>query len=79
MTVDPRFLEVDIWTADVSSTLAQYGQLPTIANEQDWQAWAAAARSLPALAALGIPDPRMYREWKDWAFQFNAAVAVLGI
>lgn len=79
MTIDPRMLDVDEWTADVGSTLVQYGQLPTVASEDDWRTWANAARSIPALAALGIPDPAFYSDWQEWAYRFNGAVAVLGI
>lgn len=79
MSIDPRFLTVERWTAQTTPLLLQFGFLPSEATDSTWQRWAASARSLPGFGSLQIPDPRTYTDWREWAFMFNEKIGLLGL
>jgi hypothetical protein len=79
MAIDPRYLEIERWSALTASSLAQYGYVANSTNEQEWRAWAERVRHLPALSAFSVPDPKFYADWRAWAYRLNEALLSLGI
>lgn len=75
--IDPRGMAVERWSALVAAPLQQFGSLPNSATLNDWMAWAQSVRNLPAISALGVPDPRTYTRWQDWAIRLNEALLQL--
>jgi hypothetical protein len=76
LVVDPRFMTVERWTSLMAAALLEFGDLPRTATEKDWAQWAQYVRGLPGLAPLGIPDPRLFHDWRSWAFAFNHAISL---
>lgn len=68
--VDPRGLEFLAWARLLAESLAQYN-VPSPVSEGLWQVWAANLLAVPAVEALGVPDPRAYSDWRLWAFAFS--------
>lgn len=80
MTIDPRMISWDRWSAETQSAYwAQLGTgVPQRTPESDWTVWANAASNLPALAALSPQRPVGFSTWSDWALRFNATLQLLG-
>ena len=71
LTIDPRFMTAQHWTAQTTLLIVSAGSIPKLQNEADWRKWAAQVTALPAIAALGPPRPEPFRSWDAWARQFN--------
>lgn len=69
--IDPRFTPIEQWSSLMAAALLQFGPVPRSTTEKEWRIWAQYVRSLPELSALGIPDPRQYTDWREWALRFN--------
>lgn len=79
MAVDPRYLTVERWTAETTPSLLQYGFVPSEVTAASWQRWAQAVKRLPVLGGYEVPDPRLYGDWRQWAFRLNEALYMLGL
>lgn len=77
--IDPRYMTVEAWTTLTATALLPFGgNVPHYSDEANWRDWALRVRGITALASLGIPDPRGYQDWREWAFGFNSAIWVGG-
>ena len=54
------------WAALLTESLAAYN-VPSPVDEESWASWAVSLLNSPILVGLGLPDPRGFAEWKDWA------------
>lgn len=76
--VDPRYLSIEQWTAFVAESLLPIGDVPRWTDEDGWRQWAQLVRQLPALAPLGIPDPRSgFTTWQEWGYRLNESLLLL--
>lgn len=74
MNIQPRNLSVKTWCDFNVPLLAQYGQVPFLKEEADWQEWGMAICKNPGIAAFNPPDPRFFSDFYEWAERFNSAV-----
>lgn len=63
---DPYTTPFERWAADLTEQLASYNP-PSPVDEGSWIVWAEQLCALPALDELGMPDPRGFSSWRDWA------------
>lgn len=74
-TVDPRVVSGPVEWADVMYvTLEQYGVPSQLDDPERWQDWATGLLSFSRFGTVGIPDPRGFSDWRDWAERFNQSV-----
>lgn len=74
--IDPRHMEVKDWCDQMVQNLAPLVNAPQLLNPKDWQTWANSVISSPQIRVLHPPDPRLFDDWREWAFRFNQAVNV---
>ena len=79
MAIDPRYLDVSRWTALTAQYLIPLGFIPKQATDENWRQWADSAKRLPQLGGYQVPDPRLYADWRLWAYRLNEALLSLGI
>lgn len=73
--IDPRYLALHEWTDAVNLTLATLA--PTVVlrpRSEDWQEWAYATVSIPAVASFCPPNPKAFTDWRVWAERFVQCV-----
>jgi hypothetical protein len=65
ITYDPRYMKWDQWCALMAELFApqQLGTLP----EDKWVDWAAGMNGIGYFMESGVPDPRAFKTWQDWA------------
>jgi len=71
--IDPRHLTLHEWVDAVSLALATEGPT-TVLKGTDWVQWAHNAISLPKISAFSPPDPRGFKDWREWAERFVECV-----
>jgi hypothetical protein len=74
LVYDPRGHTWDSWCPLIAELFAKYG-LGT-APEEMWKAWASAMLGVGNFASSGVPDPRGFDDWQDWAKQFVGVMNV---
>lgn len=74
MNIYPRGLTVKQWCDFNVPLLAQYGQVPFLTVESEWQHWGEVISKNPGIAAFNPPNPRFFDDFYDWAERFNSAV-----
>ena len=74
MNVDPRGLTVQEWTAFSTPSLSRLTHVPVLHAEKDWWRWAMTIIQAPRVSAHSPPDPRYFKDWREWAFRFNQVV-----
>lgn len=79
ITIAPKFISAEHWTAQTGSNLWRYGTIPKLLAEDQWRTWAAWVVLLPAIAALSPPRPEGFERWQDWAAQFNVVIRLLPV
>ena len=67
------------WTAQTSLLISRYATIPILYDDSGWKAWAAYVCSIPALAAVSVPRPEIFKDWREWAISFNAQTRNLGL
>lgn len=75
MIIDPRPLTVKSWCDLVALPLSAFMLVPVLQDESQWLQWALRVYENPSLSQFNLPDPRIFRDWKEWATRFNYAVA----
>jgi hypothetical protein len=75
--IDPRALTFEEWAERTASLVAPFGPVPVDPVEDRWRIWAGLIVNTPRLAALGLPDPNLFGEWRVWAFLFNQVAILL--
>ena len=71
---DPRYMNWNNWCALMAELFASQ-QLGT-APEEKWREWASGMASIGYFNSSGIPDPRGFRTWKEWAVRVVDALSV---
>lgn len=63
---DPRGLTFERWASLLAEALSEYN-IPNPADEDSWFGWACTLFGAPDLVSLGLPDPRGFTGWREWA------------
>ena len=71
---DPRYMNWNNWCALMAELFASQ-QLGT-APEEKWREWASGMAGIGYFNSSGIPDPRGFRTWKEWAVRVVDALSV---
>lgn len=74
MNISPRGMTIKNWCDQNVLPLAQYGQIPFLQKEEDWQHWGVSVIKNPGVAAFNPPDPRSFDDFYVWAERFNSTV-----
>ena len=53
---------------------SQLGTLP----EERWRAWADGLVGIGYFTAFGVPDQRVFKDWKSWAIALVGTIQVAG-
>jgi len=70
----PQNIGLIDWSDQVALDLAQYGVIPKVHSESEWQDWGAAVSRLPQISRANPPNPYAYADWKTWADFFCGAI-----
>jgi hypothetical protein len=76
---DPRYLEIERWSALTAASLRPFGEVASSTTEDDWEGWARSVKLLPALAPRFVPSPQGFQDWRAWALRLNEALYGLGL
>lgn len=63
---DPRNMDFMRWASLLTEELSTYN-VPSPVDEESWASWAVSLFNSPNLVSLGLPDPRGFANWQDWA------------
>jgi hypothetical protein len=74
MNINPVGLSIKEWCDYMVDELLQYGQVPYLQDELNWQDWGQELCNLPGIAGFNPPNPRFYDNFYGWAERFNSAV-----
>lgn len=74
MSIDPRFLSVIEWSEFTTPLLVTRAAVPRLLDPEKWREWALTVLQSPKIAQYNPPDPRIFTDWRDWAYRFNQAV-----
>lgn len=73
--IDPRFIALSDWAAQMSIDLEGFGTVPRLDNPDNWQDWAQRVISANPGLQFAAPDPRDFTDWREWAARFLSAIA----
>lgn len=65
---DPRYHTFVSWASLLVEQYAHF-QLTIPSEDTDWREWAEAVQANNTFANSGVPGPRYFDEWSDWAEQ----------
>lgn len=74
-TIDPRFMTVQEWTDSMNFPLVDKVKAPRLDDPTAWKDWAYQVIQSPSISKLNPPDPRLFDDWREWAFRFNQALS----
>jgi len=71
---DPRGLTWDNYCRYMQELFAanDLGTMP----EEKWQTWAAGVNGIGYFVQSGVPDPRSFQNWQDWAMALVGIMTV---
>ena len=68
----PNFMNWEEWNGNL---VMFYGEEPIPAlPEEDWKQVANDVVQLPTFLSYPVPDPQLYENWEDWAFEFTEII-----
>jgi hypothetical protein len=71
---DPRDHTWDSWCALTAEQFAQ--QQLGIVPEEHWKDWASGVQGIGFFVNSGVPDPRIFDDWREWAKAFVGAMTI---
>jgi len=74
ITYDPRGQTWDSWCALMAELFAP-NQLGT-APEEKWRDWASGMQGIGYFVNSGVPDPRGFKTWQEWASSLCGIMAI---
>lgn len=72
--IDPRGLSVRQWCDSTALDLSGLMTVPVLLKEEDWERWATTVSSSTEISVYHPPDPRGFKDWREWAMRFIQAV-----
>ncbi len=76
MNINPIGMPIKLWCDFMVPELRQFGQVPILQNEADWQRWGQQVNKLPGIAGYNPPNPSFFTNFYDWAERFNQTVVL---
>lgn len=73
---DPRFTSPALWAAQNTYVLAQFGPVPIMGRDDEWQDWVTVLLQNPGLMQQSPPRPEDYPDFQAWAERFIQVVKV---
>jgi hypothetical protein len=68
----PTFMSWEDWNGNL---VMFYGEEPIPAlPEEDWKQVANNVAQLATFLNYPVPDPQLYENWQDWAFEFTEII-----
>jgi hypothetical protein len=68
----PDFMSWEDWNGNL---VMFYGEEPIPAlPEIDWKIVASNVAQLPTFLSYPVPDPALYENWQDWAYEFTEII-----
>ena len=74
---DPRDLSWDEWCARMAELFA--GQQLGTVTEDRWQDWASGMQGIGYFVQSGVPDPRGFDDWREWAKSLVGIMSIINI
>jgi hypothetical protein len=74
ITYDPRYMSWDQWCPLMADLFAaqQLGTVP----EDKWRDWASGMTGIGYFMNSGVPDPRGFKTWQEWASQLVGIMTI---
>ncbi len=70
LLTDPRYHKLQDWADYTVFDLENYGPIPRLMAEEEWQNWGAGLISINGISQQNPPSPYDYDDWKEWAYRF---------
>lgn len=67
---DPRYTDLRSWADVTVYDLDDYGAIPRLDDEKDWQNWAAGLVGINGISQQNPPSPYNFTNWREWAIRF---------
>ena len=68
----PDYMSWEDWNGNL---VMFYGEEPIpVLPEADWKAVADNVAQLPTFLNYPVPDPALYTNWQDWAYEFTEII-----
>lgn len=74
VTYDPRYMTWSQWCPLMADLFAEQ-QLGT-APEERWKDWASGLAGIGYFMESGVPDPRGFKTWQEWAAQMVGIMTI---
>lgn len=69
MILDPRPMQLQEWSAQLTLQLDKFGPVGVLLSPDDWQPWAE-----NVIIQIGLADstvnPFSFKDWREWAIRF---------
>lgn len=75
ITYDPRYMTWDQYCSLMAELFAP-NQLGTVPEER-WKDWVSGMNGIGYFVESGIPDPRIYDDWRQWAQEMVGIMSVI--
>ena len=72
--IDPYGSGVVEWVDRMTLELEPFGDIPELTEPESWQEWALAVIQNTQIARCQPPDPRFFKDWREWACRFNQTI-----
>jgi hypothetical protein len=69
----PENMEWEPWNGNLIMFYSEE-PIPYTKDEKDWKMVAKNVSQLPTFEVYPVPDPDLYDDWKDWAFEFTLII-----
>jgi hypothetical protein len=70
----PSGMDWDVWNGNLIMFYSEE-PIPYVTNENDWKLVAKNVSQLPTFEVYPVPDPDLYANWQDWAFEFTLIIS----
>lgn len=70
LLTDPRYHSLKDWADYTVFNLENYGPIPQLVSEKEWQNWGAGLISINGISQQNPPSPYDYDDWQEWAYRF---------
>jgi hypothetical protein len=58
------------WADQIVLDLDEYGPIPRLMNENEWQEWAVSFCVISGISQKNPPSPLQFSDWREWASRF---------
>jgi hypothetical protein len=69
----PSGMDWENWNGNLAMFYSEE-PIPYVIDEKDWKMVAKNVSQLPTFEVFPVPDPDLYANWQDWAFEFTLII-----